>query len=584
MKETVRNLKKVYSYGKEYKSALIFETIGSILGIIIGILLPILAANQIVYLTDNNWTQLILMSLIIFVTGLISASKTVLIRKNTQKFTVGVTEKLQKSLSAEILKIKQTDLDNHSSGVFVQRMTSDTDELANMFTTGYGRLIGIISSIGVFISVFIINKYIFMFYLLVSVILTMLHLSKSQKINKLDKEKRKAQEKVTGLTSELVRGTRDVKMLNAKNSFINILNENIKSKNKKYLDMRNVDILYNFFIDTLRELFQLILIIILIYLISINNLSVAMSIALFSYRDRVMQNFMASISDLLEEINRFNLSFERVFSLLDNKVFDKEIFGNKHINKIKGDFEFKNVTFSYDNTQNVLDNISFKIEANNTVGFVGKSGSGKTTIFSLLCKMYNVNSGDILIDGISINELDEDSIRGNITIISQNPYIFNMSIIDNMKLVKENVSLEEIKEACRLACLDDYIESLPEKYDTVVGEGGVTLSGGQRQRLAIARALIQKTEIILFDEATSALDNETQAKIQEAITNLKNDYTIMIIAHRFSTILNCDKIFYIEDGKIIDSGSHYELLEKCSKYKQLYEAEISKSSKDIASI
>ena len=231
MKETVRNLKKVYSYGKEYKSALIFETIGSILGIIIGILLPILAANQIVYLTDNNWTQLILMSLIIFVTGLISASKTVLIRKNTQKFTVGVTEKLQKSLSAEILKIKQTDLDNHSSGVFVQRMTSDTDELANMFTTGYGRLIGIISSIGVFISVFIINKYIFMFYLLVSVILTMLHLSKSQKINKLDKEKRKAQEKVTGLTSELVRGTRDVKMLNAKNSFINILNENIKSKN-----------------------------------------------------------------------------------------------------------------------------------------------------------------------------------------------------------------------------------------------------------------------------------------------------------------------------------------------------------------
>lgn len=584
MKETIKNLKKVYSYGKEYKSALIFETIGSILGITIGILLPILAANQIVYLTDNNWAQLILMSLIIFVTGLITASKTVLIRKNTQKFTVGVTEKLQKSLSAEILKITQTDLDNHSSGVFVQRMTSDTDELANMFTTGYGRLIGIISSIGVFISVFIINKYIFLFYLLVSIILTILHLSKSQKINKLDKEKRKAQEKVTGLTSELVRGTRDVKMLNAKNSFIDVLNENIKSKNKKYLDMRNVDIFYNFFIDALRELFQFILIIILIYLISTNNLSVAMSIALFSYRDRVMQSFMASISDLLEEINCFNLSFERVFSLLDSNAFNKENFGNEHINKIKGDFEFKNVTFSYDNTKNVLDNISFKIEANSTVGFVGKSGSGKTTIFSLLCKMYNVNSGDILIDGISINELDEDSIRGNITIISQNPYIFNMSIIDNMKLVKENVSLEEIKEACHLACLDDYIESLPEKYDTVVGEGGVTLSGGQRQRLAIARALIQKTEIILFDEATSALDNETQGKIQEAINNLKNDYTIMIIAHRFSTILNCDKIFYIEDGKIIDFGSHYELLEKCSKYKQLYEAEISKSSKDIASI
>lgn len=190
--------------------------------------------------------------------------------------------------------------------------------------------------------------------------------------------------------------------------------------------------------------------------------------------------------------------------------------------------------------------------------------------------MYNIESGDILIDGNSINDLDEDSIRGNITVISQSPYIFNMSIIDNMKLVKEDVTLKEIKEACRLACLDDFIESLQDKYNTVVGEGGVTLSGGQRQRLAIARALVQKTEIILFDEATSALDNETQGKIQEAINNLKNEYTIMIIAHRFSTILNCDKIFFIENGKIIDSGTHKELLNRCSEYKHLYESEIKK--------
>lgn len=578
MKQTIKNLKTVYKYGNEYKSCLVFETIGSILGIIIGIVLPILAANQIVYLTDNNWIQLITMSLIILVMGIVSAAKTVLIRKNTQKFTVGVTEKLQKSLSSEILRVTQTDLDNNSSGVFVQRMTSDTDELANMFTTGYGRLVGIISSIGTFISVFIINKYVFIFYAIVSFILTMLHLSKSKKINKLDKEKRKQQEKVTGLTSELVRGTRDVKMLNAKSSFVNVLNENIKEKNKKYLDMRNVDISYNLLIDTLKEIFQFVLIILFIYLISIENLSVAMSIALFSYRERVMQSFMASISNLLEEVNCFNLSFERVFSLLDNKTFNKEKFGTKYINKIKGDFEFKNVSFSYENDMTVLDDISFKVDANSTVGFVGKSGSGKTTIFSLMCKMYSINSGDILIDGYSINELDEDSIRGNITVISQNPYIFNMSIIDNMKLVKDNVTLEEIKEACHLACLDDYIESLPEKYDTIVGEGGVTLSGGQRQRLAIARALIQKTEIILFDEATSALDNETQGKIQKAINNLKNEYTIMIIAHRFSTILNCDKIFYIEDGKIIDSGSHKELLNRCSAYKHLYESEIKKNS------
>lgn len=576
MKQTLKNIKTVYKYGKEYKSCLIYETIGSLFGIFIGIALPILLANQLVYLTDNNWIQLIVMSLVVLILGLINALKTVLIRKNTQKFTVGVTEKLQKSLSSEILKVSQTDLDSNSSGVFVQRMTRDTDELANMFTVGYGRLVGIISSIGTFISIFIINKYVFIFYLSVSVILTILHLSKSRKINKLDKEKRKQQEKVTGLTTELVRGARDVKMLNAKRGFVNMLNENIQEKNKKYLDMRNVDISYNFIIECLKELFQFALIILFIYLISYENLSVAMSVALFSYRERVMQSFMAGISDLLEETNCFNLSFERVFSLLDNKSFSKEEFGKKHLDNIKGDFEFKNVSFSYDNDLKVLDNINFKVDANTTVGFVGKSGSGKTTIFSLMCKMYNIESGDILIDRNSINDLDEDSIRGNITVISQSPYIFNMSIIDNMKLVKEDVTLKEIKEACRLACLDDFIEGLPDKYNTVVGEGGVTLSGGQRQRLAIARALIQKTEIILFDEATSALDNETQGKIQEAINNLKNEYTIMIIAHRFSTILNCDKIFFIESGKIIDSGTHKELLNRCSEYKHLYESEIRK--------
>lgn len=210
------------------------------------------------------------------------------------------------------------------------------------------------------------------------------------------------------------------------------------------------------------------------------------------------------------------------------------------------------------------------------VGFVGKSGAGKTTIFNLLCKMYSVKSGRILIDGQNINELDEDSIRGNITIISQNPYIFNLSIRDNFKLVKADLTEDEMKDACKIACLDEFINTLPDKYDTVVGEGGVILSGGQKQRIAIARALIQKTKIILFDEATSALDNETQAEIQKAISNLKDEYTILIIAHRLSTIVNCDKIMILENGEINDQGTHGELLYRNEIYQKLYQTEILK--------
>ena len=204
----------------------------------------------------------------------------------------------------------------------------------------------------------------------------------------------------------------------------------------------------------------------------------------------------------------------------------------------------------------------------------GGTGSGKTTIFNLLCKMYDIDKGEILIDDVNINELDKDTIRGNITVISQSPYIFNMSIKENLKLVKPNLTNKEMKEALKTACLYDFVESLPDKYDTILGENGITLSGGQKQRLAIARALIQKTEIILFDEATSALDNETQEKITKAINNMKKEYTIMIIAHRLSTIINADKIFFLNKGKIECSGTHEYLLKHSKEYKKLYETEI----------
>ena len=205
--------------------------------------------------------------------------------------------------------------------------------------------------------------------------------------------------------------------------------------------------------------------------------------------------------------------------------------------------------------------------------------AGKSTIFSLLAKLYTINDGQILIDNIDINELDEESIRNNITIISQNPYIFNMTIRENLKIVKEGLTEDEMIKACKLAKIHDFIMELPDGYDTLVGEGGLTLSGGQRQRLAIARAFVQKTEIILFDEATSALDNETQKGIQDAINNMKNKYTILIIAHRLSTVINSDRIMIIDDGKVIASGTHEELLKSNKEYKKLYELDLQKEDK-----
>ena len=573
MKETLKNLKKVYEFGKKYNKNLYIFIIVSFMFIVVNVIYPIFTAKQLTYLTEGTFKSLIYASLIVLIFDILKSLRMIVIRKNTQVYFRGSLKEIQLAVSKEILKIEVSDIDKNNSGVFIERLNKDCNELSHIFSMGVGHLTGFLSNLGVFIAVFIINKYLFIYYLLAALVLTALHLLRVKKVNEKEVIVRQKQETNIGLTSELVRGVRDIKMLNAKESFIYKLEESIKNVADSIFKWRNTDMFYNSLIEITTSLFQFILILILIYLIRINNINIATAIVLYSYRSNVMVNLMGKIGDLLSEIKSFNLSSSRVFSLLESNEFKKENFGKKHINKIKGEFEFSNVSFAY-NSNKVLNDISFKINPNETIGFVGKSGAGKTTIFNLLCKMYNIKEGSISIDGININELDEGSIRGNITIISQNPYIFNLSIKDNLRLVKKDVTDEEIKNACKLACLDEFIENLPDKYDTIVGEGGVTLSGGQRQRLAIARAFVQNTKIILFDEATSALDNETQAQIHQAITNMKKDYTILIIAHRLSTISNCDKIMVIDDGKIIATGRHEELLNSSAEYRKLYKTEI----------
>ncbi len=579
MKETFTNLKKVYKrYGREYKSSLIKIFIFSLFGIVTNICIPLLSAKFIINFTDSKFEQAIYMSLVILGVYAIENIKILLIRKNNQVFRRGTVRSIQMSLGREILALDQNTLDSNSSGTFIQRLTNDTEKMSRIFTNGMVIIIKFLSAIGSFIAILIIDYHMFLYYFIASLILTILNYIKNEKVGEKDKEFRKESDKVAGLTGELVRGARDIKMLYAKESFIKNLDEKIAIQNEKNFEMRNIDMNYSLFIGYIKMILEFVAVLLLVLLIKNNIITVAIAIVLFNYRNTVLTNFMDIVSELLEECKNFNISSDRVFSIVNNKEFKKEKFGKEEIENIEGNFEFKNVKFGY-NENLVLKGLNLKIDSGKTYGIVGKSGSGKTTIFNLLNKLYTINSGNIFIDGKDINNLNEKSIRGNITIISQNPYIFNMSIKDNLKLVKQDVTDDEIIDACKLACLDDYIEELPDKYNTVVGEGGVNLSGGQRQRLAIARALVQNTRIILFDEATSALDNETQTKIQKAIDNLKGHYTIIIIAHRLSTIVNCDKIFILEDGKISDLGTHKELIKNNKYYQKLCETELLEKDK-----
>ena len=572
MKELFKNLKFAWKYVKGQKSKIILLAIIGLFLAVIGVVLPILSARLIVYLTSNELLQLLSIAFVVFAVEILKN-----IMKYFSDYLLNIVYRetfnnIQISLGKEMLKLKNKTLDSNSSGFFIQRLMGDTSKLSSIFNIINSNLTEIISSIGILIAVLIINFWIFLYMLIVIILLFVLTNMQWKSFYKFDKMFRGEEDNVSGFTGEVVRGARDIKMLHAENSFINVMNSKIKKLNQTRYKMFSVDRTYNLINDSVIDLSNLILIIIFIYFITNNLITIPMAIVIYNYS---LKNVVVVyvINDLLNCIQNFNLSAERIIDILDNNKFEKEEFGNVHLDKVNGNFEFKDVNFSYGDNK-VLDNLSFKVNANSTVAFVGKSGAGKSTIFSLIDKMYEVDSGEILIDGVNINELDQDSIRNNITVINQNPYIFNLSIKDNLKLVKENLTDEEMIEACKMACLDDFINTLPDKYDTIVGEGGITLSGGQKQRLAIARALIQKTEIILFDEATSALDNETQKEIQQAINNMQGEYTILIIAHRLSTIIDSDRILFLNDGHIEAEGTHEELLENCPNYKHLYETEL----------
>ena len=291
--------------------------------------------------------------------------------------------------------------------------------------------------------------------------------------------------------------------------------------------------------------------------------------------------FLAALIQIYEPVKLFASSNnalqaaiaagERVFSMLDEKDEVMENTGTKECHAENKDIEFKQVSFIYKDDIYALKNVSFNVKAGSTVAFVGPSGAGKTTMAHLIPRFYDVTDGHILIDNVDIREYDLYSLRHNISIVSQDAFLFNDTISNNIRYSKENATDEEVKEAARAAYADEFIEKFPEKYDTMCGERGVKLSGGQKQRITIARALLKNPAILILDEATSALDTESERVVQKALDNLMKGRTSFVIAHRLSTILNADMIVVFNKGGVEAIGRHEEIIKTSPTYKKLYE-------------
>lgn len=553
-----------------FRNSIILGILYIILGSI-GIISPIIQGNLVTNITLGKSNLVVKFAIIFFIMVIL---ENIIAHSALMFWLKQIRPKILNNIRRDIIEIflclRLSNFKKFDAGIFLERIQSEPRTISSVINISQKHLVQCLAKLGALVYVFYIHWVLGILYLAGIVIVSVID-SNIQEVSKLkNKISKIANERLSSLLIETIKGVADIKLLSI-DIYPKIMNKFNYSDNLS-IDRDSYD-------SSTYRLKNMILftISILVLITGINLIGSSLTssnlIVCFLYSSRIL-SLMENFSSLRSSLKEYELAVERIIEFENDELYHKDIFGKKHLSHIKGDIKFDNITFSYDSgKKKILNKFSLNIKPKSTVALVGASGSGKSTILNLLTKSYLPENGIITIDDVDIRDLDESTFKSAISIVAQSPYIFNMSIRDNLLLVKPYANSDEIDTVCRQACLYNYISSLPEKYDTIIGEGGINLSGGQKQRLAIARALLKDSPILLFDEATSALDNQTQSEIKATLDNLKNEYTIIIVAHRLSTIKDCDTIHVIEDGKIVSSGTHKELLESSETYKNLYASE-----------
>ncbi len=483
-----------------------------------------------------------------------------------------IKKKLQFDMLNTLISADTQSIDEKHTGKFISNLTYDVMHITNLLSNGILNLFkDSLTLIGLLTVMFLQNWKLSLIAIILIPIASTAARSLGKRMGKVTTE---AQEKSSFLTKylvELFKNHRLTKIFQKEkyesNRANNYLNQ-LKEKNKKigHVIVR---------ISPIMEVLTGVMIAILIFysgkLIAVGELSVN---NFFSFLAAMMLAYqpVRSLSTLNVILNQGLSAASRILSVIDTKKLINNPDNAKEINVEKANIKFKDVVFSYNKSDGeVLKNINLEFEGGQMTSLVGHSGSGKSTILNLIPRFYDCGSGDISVDDQSIYDVTLHSLRKNISLVSQETTLFDDTIKNNIKYANLDASDEEIFRAAKLSHCDEFINNLPEKYETLIGEDGVRLSGGEKQRISIARAMLKKSSIILLDEATSSLDSETETKIQDALKILTKDRTTIVIAHRLSTILNSNKIYVIDSGKIIDNGKHEDLLINSKIYKNFHD-------------
>ncbi|QBK26336.1 ABC transporter ATP-binding protein [Ureibacillus thermophilus] len=575
-------LKHFFSYYKPHKRLFIIDFSCAVFVAILDLFFPIAVQWFIdTLLPEGNWGKIVQVSILLLLVYLLSTLMNFVVNYLGHKLGINIETDMRRDLFNHIQKQSFKFFDNTKTGHIMSRITNDLFDIGEFAHHGpEDFFIAMMTFVGAFVIMFQINPTLALIALVFMPFLIWLVTYCNTKMNNAWKEMYSKIADVNARVEDSVSGIRVVKAFTNEEFEMKRFREQNSFFRAAKLYAYKVMAGTHSSIYFMTRLLTLVILVVGAWLSYNGKLSYGELVSFVLYTN-VLIKPVDKISALLELYPKGMAGFKRFRELLSQEPEIKDRKNAIAVPHLEGNISFHNVSFQYDETKSVLKNISFDIEAGQTIAFVGPSGAGKTTICSLIPRFYDVNEGSITIDGIDIRDMTQTSLREQIGIVQQDVFLFTGTIRENIEYGRLGASFEEIKAAAEKAHLKEFIESLPDGYDTQIGERGLKLSGGQKQRLAIARMFLKNPPILILDEATSALDTETEMLIQKSLNELTKNRTTLVIAHRLATIRNADKIFVVTDNGIVEQGTYEELLALNGVFANLHNAQFKKAEEFI---